>query len=90
MNPPNEDMQFVGREVGVLILEGDPQSRVTAIALANALHSSGLNVVRPMLKESPHEWNELNFERWKEWLEISNKALVELKEKCGSVWKSVV
>ncbi|MDP1711521.1 MAG: hypothetical protein Q8K86_03570 [Candidatus Nanopelagicaceae bacterium] len=86
MNPPEEEMQFVGREVGVLILDGTRQSRVTAIALANALHDSGLNVVLPMLNETPHQWNELNFERWKEWLEISNRALLELKEKCGTVF----
>lgn len=79
-------MEFVGREVGVLILDGTPQSRVIAIALANALHDAGLNVVLPLLNETPYEWDELNFERWKKWLEISNKALSELKEKCGTVF----
>ncbi|HUW87637.1 MAG TPA: hypothetical protein VMW30_04585 [Candidatus Paceibacterota bacterium] len=86
MNPPEADMEFVGRQVGVLILDGTPQSRVIAIALANSLQDSGLNVVLPMLNESPHEWNELNYKLWKEWLEISNKAFLELKEKCGTVF----
>lgn len=86
MNPLEENMEFIGREVGVLILDGAPQSRVMAIALANALHDSGLNVVLPVLDESPHEWTELNFERWKEWLEISNNSLLELQEKCGTVF----
>lgn len=86
MNPPEENMEFIGREVGVLILDGTPQSRVMAIALANALSDSGLSVVLPMLNEIRHEWHELNFERWKEWLEISHEALLELKEKCGTVF----
>jgi len=86
MNPPGEPMEFIGRDVGVLILDGTTQSRVMAITLAHALSDSGLSVVAPMLNEIPHEWNELNFERWKDWLEISHEALLELQEKCGTVF----
>lgn len=86
MNPLEEHMEFIGREVGVLILDGTPKSREMARALADALSDSGLSVVLPMLNEIPHEWHELNFERWKEWLEISNNSLLELKEKCGTVF----
>jgi pimeloyl-ACP methyl ester carboxylesterase len=86
MNPPDENMEFIRREVGVLILNGAPPSRATAIALADALRNSGLNVVLPEPNDSPHEWKELNFERWSEWLEISNNSLLELKEKCATVF----
>lgn len=86
MNPPDEHMEFIGRDVGVLIVDGTPQARVMAIPLADALRDSGLSVVLPMLNEIPREWTELNFERWKEWLEISGEALSELREKCGTVF----
>lgn len=86
MNPPEENSESVGRDVGVLILDGTPPSRVIAIALANTLHEAGMNVVLPLLLQSQHQWDELNYERWKEWLEVSNKALLELKENCGTIF----
>lgn len=85
-SPPEEHREFIGREVGVLILDGSSHSRELAAAWAKALQDSGLSVVLPLLNESPHEWNKLNFERWKEWLEISNNSLLELKERCGTVF----
>lgn len=79
-------MEFVGREVGVLILDGTSHSRELATAWAKTLHETGLRVVMPTLNDISYEWNELNFQRWKTWLEISNKALLELKEECGTVF----
>lgn len=86
MNPEEGHMEFVGSEVGVLILDGAPHSREIAIAWANTLQAAGLHVVVPRLNDISHEWNELNFERWTAWLEISNEALLELKETCGTVF----
>jgi len=86
MNPEEESMVFVGRDVGVLILVGTPHSREIAIALANTLHDAGLAMVMPRLNEVLHEWNTLDFEGWREWLDIANTSLLELKEKCETVF----
>ena len=76
----------MGREVGVLVLDGTLNSRELAITWAKTLHDSGLSVIVPMLNENSHEWKELNFDRWKEWLEISNDALIQLKGKCTTIF----
>lgn len=39
-----------------------------------------------MLSEKSRDWSGLNFNRWKEWLEISNEALIQLKDKCSTVF----
>ncbi len=86
MNPEEESMAFVGHDVGVLMLDGAPHSREIATALAHALRDAGLSVVMPRLNKVLREWNTLNFEEWREWLDIANTSLLELKEKCGTVF----
>ena len=85
-NPPGEHLELIGREVGVLILDGTSNSRELAITWAQSLNSSGLSVIVPMLSEISHEWKGLNFDRWMEWLDISNQALIQLMEKCSTVF----
>lgn len=85
-NPPGEHLELIGREVGVLILDGTSNSRELAITWAQSLNSSGLSVIVPVLSEISHDWKDLNFNRWKEWLDISNEALTQLKEKCSTVF----
>lgn len=85
INPPAEHTDSFARPVGVLLLAGSHNSRELAFALAKTLHETGLHVVVPTLNEISDEWHELNFQRWKAWLKISNEAFFELKEKCGTV-----
>ena len=85
-NPLGEPLELIGREVGVLILDGTPNTRELAISWAKTLNGSGLSVVVPQLNEISHEWKELNFDRWREWLDISNDAFIQLKEKCSTVF----
>lgn len=85
-NPLGEHLELIGAEVGVLILDGTSNSRELAISWAQSLNNSGLSVIVPMLSEISHDWKGLNFNRWKEWLDISNAALIQLKEKCSTVF----
>ena len=81
-----EPLELIGSEVGVLILDGGSNSRELSIAWAKSLNNSGLSVIVPMLSEISHDWDGLNFNRWKEWLDISNEALLQLKEKCSTLF----
>lgn len=79
-------MEFVSGEVGILILHEPPHSQEIAFAWAKALRNEGLTVVMPRLTELTQPRKKLIFERWKEWLEISNSALMDLKERCSTVF----
>ncbi|MBI3429032.1 MAG: hypothetical protein HY050_03035 [Actinobacteria bacterium] len=85
-DPMGEHLELNSREVGILILNGTPNSRELAITWAKTLNGLGVSVEVPLLNEISHDWKELNFDQWKKWLDIANDALSQLMKKCSIVF----
>ncbi|MFD9485427.1 alpha/beta hydrolase [Streptomyces sp. NPDC059991] len=84
--PGAEPFRHEGGEVGVLLCHGFTGSPQSLRPWADFLAERGLTVELPLLPGHGTRWQDMQLTGWQDWYAEVDRALSELRERCGQVF----
>lgn len=84
--PGAEPFRHEGGEVGVLLCHGFTGSPQSLRPWADFLAERGLTVELPLLPGHGTRWQDMQLTGWQDWYAEVDRALGELRERCGQVF----